>query len=103
LRQARVSLTPVTQEADVKAVLAKVQLDEVDAGIVYVTDVRSAGDRVRGIEIPAAVNASTSYPIAVLRAAPNPLAAQAFVDFVRSSRGQQALAEAGFEPAAGTP
>ena len=47
----RSTVTPVTQEADVKSVLAKVELGEVDAGVVYVTDVRAAGDKVKGIEI----------------------------------------------------
>ena len=49
-----------------KAMLTKVTLGEVDAGIVYVTDVQAAGDKVKGIEIPADVNASTTYPIATL-------------------------------------
>ena len=67
--------------------LTKVALGEVDAGVVYVTDVRAAGDKVKGIEIPADVNASTSYPIAALTKAPNAAAAQAFVDYVLSADG----------------
>ena len=63
---AKLTVTPVSQEADVKAVLTKVQLGEVDAGVVYVTDVKAAGDKVKGIEIAGDVNASTSYPIAAL-------------------------------------
>ena len=47
-----------------KSVLTKVELGEVDAGVVYVTDVQAAGDKVKGVEIPADQNASTSYPIA---------------------------------------
>ena len=84
---AKITVTPVSQEADVKAVLTKVSLGEVDAGIVYVTDVKSAGDKVKGIEIPADVNASTTYPIAALTKAANPTAAQAFVDYVLSPEG----------------
>jgi molybdate transport system substrate-binding protein len=97
LANAGVTVRPVTQETDVKAVLSKVSLGEVDAGLVYVTDVRAAGDSVRGIEIPAAVNASTSYPIAALTAAPNRQAARAFVDLVLSGSGRSALAAAGFQ------
>ena len=93
---AAVTVTPVTDEVDVKATLSKVQLGEVDAGVVYVTDVEAAGDKVLGVPIPADVNASTSYPIATLTDAPNPAAAAAFVDLVRSEEGQQALADAGF-------
>ncbi len=95
---AGVTVTPKTYGADVKAVLTTVELGEVDAGMVYVTDAQAAGVKVKGIAIPAAQNASTSYPIAVLTKAPNPAAAQAFVAFVLSSSGQAVLAKAGFSP-----
>ncbi|HET7661239.1 MAG TPA: molybdate ABC transporter substrate-binding protein [Oryzihumus sp.] len=94
--KAGVTVTPVTQEVDVKSVLAKVSLGEVDAGVVYVTDVRAAGSKVTGIPIPADVNASTSYPIATLAKAPNPAGARAFTDLVLSAAGQQVLAADGF-------
>ncbi len=94
--KAKVTVTPVTLGADVKAVLTAVQLGEVDAGMVYRTDVQAAGDKVKGIEIPAEQNASTSYPIAVLSEAPNAAAARAFVDHVLSADGAKVLTEAGF-------
>ncbi|WP_286175855.1 molybdate ABC transporter substrate-binding protein [Arthrobacter sp. NEB 688] len=94
---AGVTVTPVTLEPDVKSVLSKVTLGEVDAGLVYVTDVRAAGDKVTGIEIPADVNASTSYPIATLSKAPNAATAQAFVDYVLSAEGSTVLTAAGFQ------
>lgn len=93
---AKLTVTPVTEEVDVKAVLTKVTLGEVDAGIVYVTDVRAAGDNVRGIEIPTEANASTKYPIATLTKAPNKVAAQAFTDLVLSTDGAGVLTAAGF-------
>jgi molybdate transport system substrate-binding protein len=93
---AKITVTPVSQEADVKAVLTKVSLGEVDAGIVYVTDVKSAGDKVKGIEIPAEVNASTTYPIAALTNAANPTAAQAFVAYVLSPGGMAVHTAGGF-------
>jgi molybdate transport system substrate-binding protein len=93
---AKITVTPVSQDADVKAVLTKVQLGEVDAGVVYVTDVKAAGSKVKGIEITPDVNASTSYPIAVLTKAPNPDAAAAFVAYVLSPEGQQILSAGGF-------
>ena len=95
-QHAKITVTPVSQEADVKAVLTKVSLGEVDAGIVYVTDVKSAGDKVKGVEIPADVNASTTYPIATLTKAANPTAAQAFVDYVLSADGMAVLEAGGF-------
>ncbi len=93
---AKVAVTPVSQEADVKSVLTKVQLGEVDAGVVYVTDVKAAGAKVTGITIPDDVNASTSYPIATLTAAPNAAAAAAFTAYVLSSDGRSVLTAGGF-------
>ena len=95
-RNAGITVTPVTQEADVKATLSKVELGEVDAGVVYVTDVRAAGAKVKGIQIPATVNASTTYPIAPLSASKNVATAQAFVDYVLSADGLAVLTAAGF-------
>jgi len=93
---ASLTVTPVTQEVDVRAVLTKVTLGEVDAGVVYVTDVRAAGAKVKGIVIPADVNASTTYPIATLTRAPNKAAAQVFTDYILSADGASVLTSAGF-------
>ena len=94
---AGVAVTPVTLEADVKATLTKVELGEVDAGVVYVTDVLAAGSKVAGIVIPPDVNSATSYPIAALTASKDPQLAKAFVQYVRSSQGVSALTAAGFQ------
>lgn len=94
---AGIAVKPVTEEADVKSTLAKVETGEVDAGVVYVTDVRSAGGKVTGITIPDALNARTEYPIAALSKAPNPAAAAAFVGYVLSADGQAVLSADGFE------
>ena len=94
---AKLTPKPDTLEADVKATLSKVTLGEVDAALVYKTDVLAAGDKVEGIEFPEAAGAVNDYPIAVLADAPNPKAAQAFVDLVQSAAGGKVLAEAGFQ------
>jgi molybdate transport system substrate-binding protein len=94
---AKITVKPVTLEADVKSTLTKVELNEVDAGVVYVTDVRAAGAKVKGIVIPADVNASTEYPIAALTKASNAAGAQAFETYVLSDAGQSVLAADGFE------
>lgn len=95
-RTAGIDAKPDTFEENVKAVLTKVALGEVDAGLVYRTDVRAARDRVEGISFPAASEAVNTYEIVALERAPNPEAAADFVDFVRSERGRAVLAEAGF-------
>lgn len=87
---------PDTLEQDVRAVLTKVELGEVDAGLVYRTDVLAAGDAVEGIDVPEVADAVNAYPVAVLADAPNPAAAQAFVDLLLSDEGRQVLRDAGF-------
>jgi molybdate transport system substrate-binding protein len=94
--KARLTVNPASQELDVKAVLTKVTLGEVDAGVVYVTDVRAAGAKVKGIDIPGGVNASTRYPIATLTKAPNKATARAFTDYVLSADGAGVLTAAAF-------
>src|SRR5262245_4249567 len=94
---AKITVKPVTLEPDVKSVLSKVQLGEVDAGMVYVTDVKAADDKVKGVQIPDDVNASTEYPIAALTKAGNAAVASAFVAFVLSPTGQGVLSAAGFQ------
>jgi len=92
---AGITAAPDTLEQDVKSVLTKVQLDEVDAGLVYRTDVLAAGSAVEGIPFPEAARAATEYPIVVLTGSAHPELAQQFLDFVRSD-GAPVLEEAGF-------
>jgi molybdate transport system substrate-binding protein len=93
---AGVTAQPDTLEEDVRAALTKVELGEVDAALVYASDVQSAGDAVEGIEFPEAEDAVNEYPICTLAAAGNLDAAAAFLDLVQSDEGQQALEGAGF-------
>ena len=99
LQKAGVTAQPKSFEANVKGVVAKVQTGEVDAGIVYVTDVKAGGDKVKGVDIPEADNVIASYPLAVLKQSGRPNVAQAFKGYVLSSIGQQILASYGFLPA----
>jgi molybdate transport system substrate-binding protein len=99
LDAAGITAAPDTLEQDVKAVLSKVSLGEVDAALVYRTDVKAAGEKVEGIEFPEAGEAVNEYPIAVCAGAPNADGARAFVDHVLSDEGKAVLTEAGF----GTP
>jgi len=93
----RVLANVVSQEENVKSIVAKVQLGEADAGFVYVTDVSaSLRGRVRVITIPEASNVIADYPIAIAHGATNHDAAQAFVDYLLSTDGQALLARYGF-------
>ncbi len=90
----RVAANVVSEENNVKAVLAKVALGEADAGIVYVSDVT---EDVVPIPIPGAVNPPAYYPIAAV-VGPNLELAQAFIGYVLSAEGQDVLAEWRFLP-----
>lgn len=96
LANAGVTVEPASLEQDVRAVLSRVSLGEADAGIVYASDVASAGDEVEGVPIPDGQNVPATYPIATLAEAPNPEAADAFVAFVLSEEGRAILADHGF-------
>ncbi len=96
-KNAGITVKPVTLQPDVKSVLTQVETNNVDAGMVYVTDVMAAGSKVRGVTIPANQNASTLYPIATISSSKDKSIAQAFVAYVLSPAGQQVLAAAGFE------
>lgn len=91
-----ITLKPVSEESSVTDVLNKVQTGEADAGLVYVTDVKSAGDKVTGITFPESKEAVNQYPIAALASSKNKDLAQEFAELVTGPEGQKVLADAGF-------
>ncbi|HRN29413.1 MAG TPA: molybdate ABC transporter substrate-binding protein [Terrimesophilobacter sp.] len=91
-----VSITPVSEEQNVTAVLTKVAAGEADAGLVYVTDVADAGGEVTGVDVGGAEVIINRYPIAAVAESPNADIAAAFVAFVLSERGRAVLATYGF-------
>ena len=93
---ARVAANTVSQEIDVRAVLAKVGLGEADAGFVYLTDAAAAPGKVRTLPIPTRLNIVASYPIAVVARSPSRALAEQFVNAVLSAAGQAALKRHGF-------
>jgi len=97
---AGVTLTPVSEEQNVTAVLTKVESGEADAGIVYSTDAKDAADKVDSFVPPASEvdvgKVVNQYPITVLDGAKHRDVAQAFIDFVTGSQGQSILADLGF-------
>ena len=80
---------PVSEESQVTDVLTKVTTVQADAGLVYVTDVMGAGNKVTGVSFPEAASAVTTYPIAVLKGSKNPDLARKFVNLVASESGQK--------------
>lgn len=96
LAAAKVALTPVTLETDVKAALAKVKLGEVDAALVYRTDTLAAADKVDGVPFVGSAAAINDYPTVVLKHADEPAEAAVFVAYLQSGPGRDVLARAGF-------
>ena len=94
---ARVRANVVSEEPNVRAVLAKVALGEADAGIVYLTDAAAAGAKVRTITIPRDWAVATDYAVGICRRAPHPNAARAFVDHLLGPEGRARLLEHRFE------
>lgn len=93
--KAGITISSDSQEPDVKSVLQKVALGEADAGLVYVSDVKSQSDKVEGIDFPEAAEFGNKYPIGTVENAPNADAAKAFIDYVLGD-GQKALQDNGF-------
>lgn len=91
-----VTISPVSEEQSVTDVLGKVISGEADAGLVYVTDVKSAGDQVHGVTFPESGEVVNTYPIATLAGSKSPKVAQAFAAYVAGPQGQAILAAAGF-------
>src|SRR4051794_7694604 len=100
LASAKVDVTPVSLEQNVKGVVTKVTTGEADAGIVYQTDVKAAGDAAVGVAIPKDVNVVANYPVASVKTSTQTAVDQAFITFLTSPDGQAILAHYGFGPAA---
>ncbi|OEJ57360.1 molybdate ABC transporter substrate-binding protein [Streptomyces agglomeratus] len=93
----KISVKPVSQEPNVRAVLSKVELGEADAGLVYKTDAATATGKVDAIEIPDAQNAIAEYPAATLKTSENAEAAEAFVKWLSSPEARKIFTDAEFQ------
>lgn len=98
-KKAGLTFKPVSEEQSVTDVLGKVESGEADAGLVYVTDVQAAGNKVKGVTFPESSDAVNTYPIAEVKDSKNDEVAKEFVDFVLGADGQRVLADAGFAKA----
>jgi molybdate transport system substrate-binding protein len=99
LDAAKVSVTPVSLEQNVKGVVTKVTSGEADAGIVYSTDVTAAGDKADAVAIPADINVIARYPVASVKSSASPQLAAAFITFLTGPASRAILTKYGF----GTP
>lgn len=97
LDKQKIDVDPVSREANVRAVLSKVELGEADAGLVYATDAKAAGDKVGTVEIPDAQNAVASYPAAPLKNSEHADQAEDFTGWLTSPEAQKLLRKAGFQ------
>jgi len=88
----------VSQETDVREVLSKVALGQIDAGFVYSTDAQTVPGQVKVIPVPAWAQPKVTYAMAVVKNSPNQAAAQAFVNEILSKAGQAKLLSFGFLP-----
>jgi molybdate transport system substrate-binding protein len=97
-QRAKIQADVRSQEPDVAGIVGKLTQGAVDAGFVYVSDVRGAGGKLRAIELPAALAPQVAYGAAVVKGAEHPDQAQAFVSGLLTGAGATALRDAGFEP-----
>ena len=93
------SLNIVSQEAKVTDIVTKLELGEADAGFIYTSDAKTAGDKLKSIQLPASAQATATYPIGIVTGSKNAKAAQQWIDLVMSPQGQQVLVSDGFGPA----
>ena len=87
-----------TREPDVKGVVGKLLHGAVDAGFVYVTDVRAAGAKLRAVALPDRLQPTVAYAAAVVKGSAHVATARAFLAGLLHGPGRTALRDAGFEP-----
>jgi molybdate transport system substrate-binding protein len=87
-----------TEEPDVAGIVGKLTAGAVDAGFVYISDVRGTDGALKAIELPADLQPAVAYGVAVVKGAKHPDQAKKFIDGLLAGAGADALKAAGFEP-----
>lgn len=95
--KAGISVNPVSEETEVKAVVTRVAVGGADAGVVYVTDALASDADIEAVNIPTRLNVVATYPAVSLTTSENAATAQQFVDYLTTSMAQQTLQAYGFE------
>ncbi len=96
-KTAGLTLNPVSEELNVTSVLGKVTSGEADAGLVYVTDAKTAGSKVKAVPLGLDQPTVNHYPIAAVKGTAAPTEAHAFMSLVTGPQGQKVLQDAGFD------
>lgn len=97
-KRAAIEANVRSREPDVKGIVGKLTQGAVDAGFVYITDVKATHGKLKAIELPASLKPSAAYGVVIVKGAKHPKAAKAFVAGLLHGSGQRALQDAGFEP-----
>jgi molybdate transport system substrate-binding protein len=97
LDKAGVTVKPSSEEIDVRSVLGRVRNGEADAGLVYITDMKSAGAAASSVAIPASQNVTAVYPAATIRKSSHRKEAAAFVTWLASPEGAALLRKYGLQ------
>ena len=87
-----------TEEPDVAGIVGKLTQGAVDAGFVYVSDVKGAGGKLKAIDLPQSLQPDVAYAAAVVKGTKNADAAKSFIDGLVSGDGRKQLDAAGFLP-----
>jgi molybdate transport system substrate-binding protein len=96
--KSKVEANTVSREDNVRQVVSKVQLGEVDAAVVYSTDATpQVRNQLQIIQVPDPLQTLATYPIAVAKGS-NSAGGEAFVSYVLGPAGQATLAKWGFLP-----
>jgi molybdate transport system substrate-binding protein len=96
-KNAGITVDPISEETEVKAVVTRVAVGGADAGVVYVTDAKASDADIEEVPIPAAVNVIATYPAVSLTDSDNSNLAAQFVQFLVSEQAQHILNDYGFE------
>ncbi|GAA2457846.1 molybdate ABC transporter substrate-binding protein [Actinomadura vinacea] len=93
---AGITVRPSSEEISVRAVLDRVRTGEADAGLVYITDLRSAGAAASSVPIPALENVTATYLAAAVKETEHEKETASFVAWLTSPTARKLFNKYGF-------